>query len=420
MGLFNFGKDKLSKYILQKFGWQSAFDATDSRYIATYYTAVKILSENISKLTPTIRDENDVIIEDHDLNKKLQLRPNQYQNRQKFYAQVESNRCNNGNGYVYVDRSPITGRPNSLHPIPSHAVKGVKVKTNGSLYYEVDFDQCPMIPNSGSALVKSDDLLHFNFAATDTLFSEAPVDILSDYAGILSKAAQMIDSFYANNATSAMAIETTFDKAALAKTVQESNEKFIEKYVGVKNAGTPINLPPNTKLVPIHQKFAEAQVVETQRHAREEIANLFGIPKFMFESTDNNESIEQQTRQFLAFTINPILEIYVAEMESKLLTAQEYNKGYRIRYDVEKLIETDIKTQVEVIALQVSKGVMTPDEAARKLGNKPIDSKWGNVHYIQTQNQPLELYEVWGNNQINNNEQKTESNEENEQGAEED
>jgi phage portal protein BeeE len=210
----------------------------------------------------------------------------------------------------------------------------------------------------------------------------------------------MIDSFYANNATSAMAIETTIDKAALFKDLGTSTDTFLEKYVGVENAGKPIRLPPNTKLVPIHQKFADAQVIETQKHAREEIANLFGIPKFMLQSENNEASIEQQTRQFLAFTINPIIEIYKCELESKLLTTQEINKGYQIMYDTEKLVETDTKTKTDVIALQVSKGLATPNEGAKKLGNKPIASLWADMHWVQSQNNPIEKYEVWGNNQL--------------------
>lgn len=198
-----------------------------------------------------------------------------------------------------------------------------------------------------------------------------------------------------------MAIETTLDKAAFFKDMNTSTDTFIEKYVGVENAGKPIRLPPNTKLVPIHQKFADAQVIETQKHAREEIANLFGIPKFMLQNEDNKNSIEQQTRQFLAFTVNPIIEIYTCEYEYKLLTAQEINQGYQILYDTEKLVETDTKTKTDVIALQVAKGVMTMNEGAKKLGNKPIESKWGDMHWVQSQNNPVEKYEVWGNNGLN-------------------
>ena len=67
-----------------------------------------------------------------------------------------------------------------------------------------------------------------------------------------------------------------------------------------------------------------------------------------------------------------------------------------IEYNTEKLIETDIKTKAEIVSLQVSKGIMTPDEGAIKMGNNPIDSEFGKLHWTQSQNNPIEYYDQWG------------------------
>jgi len=197
-----------------------------------------------------------------------------------------------------------------------------------------------------------------------------------------------------------MALETTVDRASLANKLNEAQDDFIGKYVGEENAGKPIRLPPNTKIVPIGQKFADAQVIETQRFAREEIANLFGIPKSMFEATDNNESIEQQTRMFLALTLTPIIEAYIAELEFKLLTAEEIKSGVHIEYNTEKLIDTDFKTRVETITQLVAKGIISPNAGARELGYDIDKSPWADELWIQSQNNPISQYESWGNNTL--------------------
>lgn len=400
-----FGRTKIGKFFSMPFEWFKGHEASDGAYVSSYFTAVKILSENMSKMTPQVKDESNKLLVDHNLNKLFSHHPNSYQNRQKFWYLLETQRCDRGDAFVYIERGS-DGRAKSFHIINKDSVKSAVIK-NGVLYYEVDFSYSPLAPQKGDVDVRSEDMLHFTFGQKIGLFGTSALDVVGQYTDIMSRAGSMINSFYENNATSAMAIETTIQSQATAKRLEEATDTFIDKYTGVENAYKPIRLPPNTKLVPLAQKFVDAQVVDTQKQAREEIANLFGIPKYMFESTDNNESIEQQTRGFLAFTITPIIEMYVAELEYKLLTSQEVNKGVHIEYNTEKLIETDLKTKTDVITMQVSKGLMTPNEGAVAMGNDPIESEWGNVHYIQTQNQPLELYEVWGNNQIND--QKNES-----------
>ena len=83
------------------------------------------------------------------------------------------------------------------------------------------------------------------------------------------------------------------------------------------------------------------------------------------------------------------------------MTAQEINKGIHIAYNTEKLIETDVETKATVIATQVSKGIMTPNEGAIAMGNDPIDSEWGDYHFTQSQNQAIEKYPEWANNNTN-------------------
>jgi len=392
-----FKTSKVGKLILAPFGW-TGFTSKDGELVPAYFTAVKIMSENISKLSPYAADKNNKPIDNHKVTSILSNRPNKYQNKQKFWMQMETNRCNYGNAYAWIKRD-LSGFPVELHIINPEAVKEASMDNDGVLWYKIDFSFCPMIVDfRDTKYVRYEDILHVTFGSKDDIFGVRPLDILSGFLNILGKAEKMIDSFYENNATSAMAIETTIDRAAAALKMSEMTEDFMEKYSGTTNAGKPIILPPNTKLVPINQKFADAQLIETQKFAREEIANLFGIPKFMFESTGSNDSIEQQTRQFLAFTISSVLEMYASEFEFKLLTVRQIDMGQKIIYDTEKLIETDAKTKMEVIATQVAKGLMTPNEGAMLMGNMPIESAYGDLHWVQSQNQPIEYYNQWGGN----------------------
>lgn len=394
MGLKSwFSSTSIGKFIYAPYNWWTSSEAVEGELVAAYFTGVKIISDNFAKMHPQVLDANNKLMEGHALNETFIHQPNSYLNRQKFWKQVEAKRMNQGNAYAYVDRK--NGETKGLHVLSNDSIAKASLKTSGTLYYEVDFDLSPMVPFTGKRVVRGEDLLHLTFGQNEGIFGIPALDVLSLQTDIISRAQNTINSFYKNNATSTMALETTIDRASIATKFNEAADDFSKKYTGEQNAGKPIRLPPNTKIVPIGQKFVDAQVIETQRFAREEIANLFGIPKSMFEATDNNESIEQQTRMFLALTLTPIIEAYIAELESKLLTAEEVRAGVHIEFNTEKLIETDIKTKAEIVTMQVTKGIMTPNEGAQKMGNNPIEGIYGNLHWVQTQNKPLEYYDQW-------------------------
>jgi len=378
-----------------------AFLNVEAEQVAAVFTCTKILADNLSRMPINVVDENanNKKLADHRLSTVLRYAPNNYQNPQSFWSTIEYNRDLYGNAYALIHRNKANGAVQSLEIIPSNAVISAKVM-NGALYYQIDFKLCTLNSRSDTAWMRSDEVLHFKTVSKDGIFGISPLTPLANYVQILGKAAQMVDNFYANNATSALAIETTLPNNAVAQKTKDATEDFIEKYAGPQNAGKPIKLPPNTKIVPIHQKFADAQLVETQAFIRDQIGHLYGIPSYMLKDTGSNESIEQQTRQFLSFTMSPIVEMYINELEVKLLTTNERKRGLKLEFDTEKLIALDIKTVVETTSMQVSKGLMTPAEASKKLGNAEIEGPYGKLHYIQSQNNPIELYPLWGNNDM--------------------
>ena len=384
----------IAKYLTMPFSWFNEISAGDTTLVAAYFTGVKILSENMAKMHPQVLDKENKVMENHPLTPLFSHHPNNYTNRQKFWKVAEAKRVNQGDCYAYISRE--RGKATGLHLLTKESIIGAKLDTSGRLFYEVNFGKTSLSPFTGIEQIRDEDLLHFTFGQVDGLFGTSALEILALQTSIMARAQRTLDAFYKNNATSSLAIETTIDRASIMGKMNDANADFIEEYVGADNSGKPIRLPPNTKVVPIGQKFADAQVIETQRFAREEIANLFGIPKSMFDATDNNESIEQQTRMFLAFTLTPIIEAYIAELEFKLLTAEEKKAGVHIEYNIEKLIETDIKTKAEIITMQVTKGIMSPNEGAKAMGNDVIDGIYGDFHWTQTQNQPIEYYDQWG------------------------
>ena len=140
-------------------------------------------------------------------------------------------------------------------------------------------------------------------------------------------------------------------------------------------------------------QFADAKLIETLRFTREDIASAYRVPLFMVDGSAEKLDVEQLTTLFKNNTMGPITAIYMAEINRKLLTRDELATGFSVMFDVFSLIGMDYQTKVSAIKDQVVNGLMTPNEGAKKLGNKSIHGKWGNSHFMQAQYISLEEYE---------------------------
>jgi HK97 family phage portal protein len=131
------------------------------------------------------------------------------------------------------------------------------------------------------------------------------------------------------------------------------------------------------------------------KFSRAEIASIYNIPLYKLDgyATNNDSRIEEQTLEFRSNTIAPILDIYKNELEFKLLTERDIDQEVEITYNTDVLISADLKTLTNSLAMQVSKGLASPNEAIKKLGNQTIDSEYGDYHYQQQQNIAIEHFD---------------------------
>ena len=71
--------------------------------------------------------------------------------------------------------------------------------------------------------------------------------------------------------------------------------------------------------------------------------------------------------EFLQLTISPIVEQWEEELNSKLLTPEDYEAGYRFRFDITALTRTDVKTTAERNQMAIRGGWRTPNEVRQEL-----------------------------------------------------
>lgn len=370
--------------------------------ISTVYTCIDRLCKAISRMpisifSDTTSGRNELKF--HRLYYLLRYQPNPLQNAQTFWETVEFHRLKFGNGLARQHKDQVTAYPiefEIIHPLRllEIIIQGNKMtyriaKTDGYGYEDVD----------------SADMLHFKNISEDGYVGLNILDALKRHTNINERATAHIDNFHKNNGIQSTALETDLPGALSGpaqKVVDDTRKLFMESNAGPDNSGKPLMLPAFTKVVKLNLSFADSQLIETLKYTREEIAAAFGIPLFMIDGTAEKLDIEQLTLLFRTNTIGPIVSVYIAELLAKLFTKDEILlKGIKPEFDTSVIIEMDYTKKVATIKEQVVNGLMTPNEAAAKLGNKTIPGEFGNYHYMQAQYIPLENYPEYSTLQKN-------------------
>jgi HK97 family phage portal protein len=370
--------------------------------VLSIYTAAKILSGSIAQMSVDVFKNSEKYTEFSKYN-ELRYRMNEIQNNQTFWSTLEYHRNTYGNAFVDLRK----GRNTIIHPsiVTDYDFKGAK----GTLRFKLDWSSESSIMIDRYNIKKKDewvaakDLLHFKGMSVDGVFGLPPVSAAAQAMGIMDVASNTILSFYRNRAMSPMALESTIDTAAGAKATLEGINTFNSKYTGSYNAGKTIQLPPNTKLNPLSIHFRDAELVATMRFTKEEIYTMYGIPSYMYSSSDSMQAdIDFQTLSFQTFTLSPIVKMYEAELEYKLLTPDEMKSDVKIEFDMTALLASDLNKKASAYRSLVTAGILSPDEASEAMGFGRSGNENMDKHFLQIQNQAIEDYtQGWGTNPVN-------------------
>jgi len=362
--------------------------------ISTVFTCFEHLSDAVSRMPISIYADNQMgrlELRQHRLYWLLRYQPNPSQNAQQFWSTVELHVNKFGNGLVRAHKNTQSAYVQRFEIIHPERIESMTIVEGEIISYKIRRQSGTM-----SEEIPAADMLHFRGISEDGYIGLSVLEALKKETEIAERTTAHINNFHRNNGIQTTALETDLPGALSGPAqaaLKETRDAYLESNGGPTNSGKPLMLPAFTKIVKLSQSFADSQLIETRKYSREEIAAAFKVPLFMIDGSAEKLDIEQLTLLFRTNTIGPKVAMYVAELTAKLLTTDEIlNKGFKIEFDTSVIIEMDYTKKVTTIKEQVVNGLMTPNEAAAKLGNKTIPGEFGNKHYMQAQYIPLENF----------------------------
>ena len=348
----------------------------------TYFTCLKMMSETVAKLPWKYYQKTEDGIEEPELSevaKLLKIRPNPFMTPTAFWNAVEMNRNHFGNAYVYVrsrfKRKRYGGeyKVMDMWIMPSNQVNllvddaGI-FGTDGGLYYWYQ-DRY----TGHSYIFDPDTVLHFkNFFTFDGYRGASVLELLRSTVDGQIAAQEYQNKLFKNGMTGKAVLNYTGELSDGAK--RKLIAQFEEFGAGASNAGRIIPVPPGFKLEPIDFKLSDAQFLELKQYGALQLAAAFGIKPTQINdySKSSYANSEQQQLAFLTETmLFPISQIE-QELNYKCLTDPQRAAGFYYKFNDKVLLRTDSKTQTEIFAQKVDKGIATINECRELEDNPPV------------------------------------------------
>ncbi|TGE33333.1 phage portal protein [Desulfosporosinus sp. Sb-LF] len=143
-------------------------------------------------------------------------------------------------------------------------------------------------------------------------------------------------------------------------------------YAGLKRSGTPMLLEGGMKFTPHTVNPVDAQLLESKSFQAEDICRIYRVPQHLIQllghSTNNN--IEQQSLEFVMYTMLPIFKRWEENINMQLLTDKERMAGYYIEFKMDSLLRGDAVSRATAYAQGRQWGWLSVNDI-HKLENMP-------------------------------------------------
>ncbi|ANU76814.1 phage portal protein [Blautia pseudococcoides] len=355
------------------------------------YSCVRILAETVASLpvhlyryTETGKER----VYDHPLYRLLHDEPNPEMTSFVFRETLMSHLLIWGNAYAQIIRNG-KGEVIALYPLMPDRM-GVERDGKGQLYYEytVSMDDAPTVKGS-TVILPPSEVLHIPGLGFDGLVGYSPIAMAKNAIGMAIACEEYGAKFFANGAQPSGVLE----HPGTLKDPSRVRESWQSTFGGSHNANKVAVLEEGMKYTPISISPEQAQFLETRKFQINEIARIFRVPPHMVGDLEKSSfsNIEQQSLEFVKYTLDPWVSRWEQSMARALLTPEE-KKQYFMKFNVDGLLRGDYQSRMSGYAVGRQNGWMSANDI-RELENldRIPEELGGDLYLINGNMMPLSM-----------------------------
>lgn len=169
----------------------------------------------------------------------------------------------------------------------------------------------------------------------------------------------------------------------MIKNPERVRDGWQRAYGGTHNAHRICVLEEGMKYTPISIPNNEAQFLETRKFQVEEIARLYRVPLHMIGDLEHAtfSNIEQQSLEFVKYTLDPWLVRWEQSLQKALLSDSEKGQ-YFIKFNVEGLLRGDYASRMQGYATARQNGWMSANDIRELEDMNRIPAELGGDLYL--------------------------------------
>ena len=177
--------------------------------------------------------------------------------------------------------------------------------------------------------------------------------------------------FFANGANPGGVLE----HPGILKDPAKVRDSWNSVYQGSANAHRVAVLEEGMSFKPIGIPPEQAQFLQTRKFQINEIARIFRIPPHMIGDLEKSSfsNIEQQSLEFVKYTLDPWVVRWEMAMKKALLSSSEKN-DYFIKFNVDGLLRGDYKSRMEGYSIGIQNGFLSPNDVRELEDMNTIDN----------------------------------------------
>ena len=363
-----------------------------SMQMTAVYSCVRILSEAVAGLPLHFYKYTDnggkEKAADHPLYFLLHDEPNPEMTSFVFRETLMTHLLLWGNAYSQIIRNG-KGEVIALYPLMPDRMN-VERDSKGQLYYEytVSMDDAPTVKGS-TVVLPPTEVLHIPGLGFDGLVGYSPIAMAKNAIGMAIACEEYGAKFFANGAQPSGVLE----HPGTLKDPSRVRESWQSTFGGSHNANKVAVLEEGMKYTPISISPEQAQFLETRKFQINEIARIFRVPPHMVGDLEKSSfsNIEQQSLEFVKYTLDPWVSRWEQSMARSLLTPEE-KKQYFVKFNVDGLLRGDYQSRMNGYAVGRQNGWMSANDI-RELENldRIPEELGGDLYLINGNMMPLSM-----------------------------
>ena len=350
--------------------------------ISAVYACVRVLAESIAGLPLHVyqcgkNGSREKAVE-HPLYFLLHDEPNPEMTSFVFRETLMTHLLLWGNAYAQIIRDG-RGQVIALYPLMPDRMR-VDRDENGQIYYryQLGADESHL-DKAGTVDLSPKDVLHIPALGFDGLVGYSPIAMARNSIGMAIACEDFGASFFRNGAAPSGVLE----HPGILKNPEKLRAAWEVQYGGSRNSGRVAVLEEGMKFNPIAIPPEQAQFLETRKFQVDEIARIFHVPPYMIGDLERStfSNIEQQSLEFVKYTLNPWVCRWEQALTKPLLSPKE-KREYSIRFNVDGLLRGDYQSRMNGYAVGRQNGWMSANDIRELENMDKISEEQGGDLYL--------------------------------------